>query len=321
MRLIPGSERIVGEGADPIIGEVRWAADKSLWIGAMTLIALILGPLFFSWSGFALFVASTCVTLCFGHSVGMHRRLIHSSFKCPLWLEYLCVYLGVLVGMAGPIGMTRIHDLRDWAQRQPDCHPFLRHGQGFWIDGWHQLHCRLHLAHPPRFQLEPRLAGDLVYRWMERSWMLQQAPWAFLFWTLGGPSWVVWGICVRVAVSVTGHWLVGHFAHREGGQHWIVEGAAVQGFDVKVAGLISMGESWHNNHHAFPGSARLGLYPGQVDLGWALIKTLEALGQAWDIVTPDRLPPRAALRRVPVTAGAPLARTRPAPLANRDVAV
>jgi stearoyl-CoA desaturase (delta-9 desaturase) len=41
-----------------------------------------------------------------------------------------------------------------------------------------------------------------------------------------------------------------------------------------------MGESWHNNHHAFPGSAKLGLYPGQIDLGFALIKVLERLGLA-----------------------------------------
>ena len=60
-----------------------------------------------------------------------------------------------------------------------------------------------------------------------------------------------------------------------------------------------MGESWRNNHHAFPGSAKLGLYPGQADLGWVLIRTLEALGLAWDIVTPERLPPRVALRPAP----------------------
>ena len=44
--------------------------------------------------------------------------------------------------------------------------------------------------------------------------------------------------------------------------------------------LISMGESWHNNHHAFPGSAKMGLFPGQIDLGWWLIKTFETIGLA-----------------------------------------
>jgi stearoyl-CoA desaturase (delta-9 desaturase) len=308
MERVPGSERIVAAASsDPVRGTVRWAPAKSLWIGSMTAAALVLGPVFCTWGALALFVATSGVTLCAGHSVGMHRRLIHNSFACPLWLEHACVYLGVLVGMAGPIGMVRIHDMRDWAQRQPACHPFFAHGAGLLRDGWHQLHCSLHLEAPPRFRLEPRLADDRVYAFLERTWMAQQLPWAVLFFAVGGMPWLVWGICARVAVCVTGHWLVGHFAHREGGQSWIVEGACVQGYDVRIAGLISMGESWHNNHHAFPGSARLGLEPGQVDLGWGLLCLFERLGLAWSIVLPEHLPPRPALRRTAQRGGCPVA--------------
>jgi stearoyl-CoA desaturase (delta-9 desaturase) len=299
MQLVPGSERIVtGTNCDPTEGRVRWAPAKSLWIGSMSLTALILGPVYFTWGAFALFIATCAITLCAGHSVGMHRRLIHNSFACPRWLENVCVYLGVLVGMAGPIGMIRLHDMRDWAQRQRACHDYFAHRAGFWRDGWHQLHCRLDLIHPPEFRLEPRLAHDRVYAWMERTWMAQQLPWAILFFAVGGLPWLVWGVSARVAVCVTGHWLVGHYAHREGGQTWVVSGACVQGYDVKLAGLISMGESWHNNHHAFPGSAKLGLEPGQIDLGWTLLVLFERLGLAWDIVTPEELPHRPALKRV-----------------------
>jgi len=129
--------------------------------------------------------------------------------------------------------------------------------------------------------------------------MWQQLPWALLFFAVGGTGWLVWGVCSRVAVSVTGHWLVGHFAHRKGHQTWIVEGAAAQGYNIRIAGLISMGESWHNNHHAFPGSAKLGLHPGETDLGWGLIKAFERLGWATDIRTPETMPYRAALRAAP----------------------
>jgi len=65
----------------------------------------------------------------------MHRRLIHRSYDCPLWLERLFVYLGTLVGMAGPYGMIRQHDIRDWAQRKPRCHPYLAHRSGLLRDG------------------------------------------------------------------------------------------------------------------------------------------------------------------------------------------
>jgi stearoyl-CoA desaturase (delta-9 desaturase) len=299
MQLVPSSERIHAvAAANPALGSVRWAPIKSLWIGGMTATAIILGPFYFSWSALGLFLVTSAVTLCFGHSVGMHRRLIHNSFECPLWLEYLCVYLGTLVGMAGPIGMIRIHDFRDWAQRQPACHDYFAHRRHFWADAWWQLHCELVLAHPPLFRLEPRLRHDRIYAVMEKTWMWQQLPWAILFFAIGGPAFVIWGICARVSTCVIGHWLVGHYAHRQGEQSWIVEGASVQGHNVVIAGLISMGESWHNNHHAFPGSAKLGLFPGEIDLGWGLIRSFEMLGLAWAIQTPEIMPSRAALRSV-----------------------
>jgi fatty-acid desaturase len=298
MTLVTGSHRVFAiPGCDAAAGRVKWSPAKSLWIGGMTSGAVIFAPLYFSWSAVALFFATSAMTLCLGHSIGMHRRLIHESFQCPRWLEYFCVYLGVLVGMAGPIGMIRIHDMRDWAQRQEYCHDFFAHRAPFFVDGWRQLHCVLDLNTSPRFQLEPRLANDRIYALLERTWMLQQIPWAIIFFMIGGVPWVVWGIFVRVTVSVTGHWLVGHFAHRQGHQSFVVDGAAVQGYNVRIAGLISMGESWHNNHHAFPGSARLGLHDDEIDIGYWVIEVFERFGLVWDIVTPDRLPHRAALRR------------------------
>ncbi len=295
-----GSERIIATtSSDAIDGYVRWSPAKSIWIGSMTLAALILCPALFSWGAFGVFVFLSAVTLCAGHSVGMHRRLIHNSFSCPLWLERALVYSGVLVGMAGPFGMMRQHDLRDWAQRQSNCHDYLCHGRGFWLDGFWQLHCDLHLTHPPDFQPEPRVADDRFYASMERTWMWQQLPVAACLYALGGWGWVAWGVAARVTACVTGHWLVGHFAHKQGPMRWRVLGAGVQGHDVPIAALLSMGESWHNNHHALPGSARLGLHEDQPDPGWWLILVLRRLGLAWDIRTPETLPARSALVRLP----------------------
>ncbi len=305
MELVPGLETIAADrDTSPVAGTVRWAPVKSVWIGPMTAIALIAGPMTLGWDTAALFLITTAVTLCFGHSVGMHRRLIHRSFACPLWLEHVLVYLGTLVGMAGPLGMIRQHDMRDWAQRQTACHDYFCHRRSFWHDAWWQLHCDLRLDHPPRVTPPVEVANDRFYAWLERHWMAQQLPWAILFYVIGGWGWVVWGIAARVAVSVTGHWLVGHYAHRAGHQSFIVEGAGVQGYNVAIAGLISMGESWHNNHHAYPGSARLGLFPGQVDPGFWLIKAMEWAGLVRDIKLPQDLPFRPQLRHLNRDGGA-----------------
>lgn len=279
-------------------GAVRFAPLPSLWLAAMLAGAVTGALLFFSWTGLLLFAAGTAIVLLFGHSLGSHRKLIHDSFQCPQWLEYLLVYLGVLVGLSGPLGLLRQHELRDYAQRLPDCHPYLRHGAGFRRDAWWQLHCRLELDHPPHIAIEPRIAHDRFYRFLENTWMLQQLPWAVLFHVWGGWGLVCWGVCARVSAGVLGHWLVGYFAHNHGQMHFHVDGAAVQGRNIRLTSLLTMGECWHNNHHAYPGSARLGLLPGEWDPGWWALLLLRRLGLVSGLRLPRDLAPRPELRRL-----------------------
>jgi fatty-acid desaturase len=201
--------------------------------------------------------------------------------------------------MGGPLWTMRVHDLRDWGQRQADCHPALRHAAPIWTDFLWNLHGKLVLERPPVFAPAPGIARDRFLRWLERSWMLHQVPVALALYLAGGWPWVVWGVCVRVSACVTGHWWVGRLAHRQGPQTWIVETSGVQAHDVPWAAIPTMGEAWHNNHHAFPGSARMGLYRGQTDWGFRLIQLLERLGLAWEVRTPATMPERPCLVRPP----------------------
>jgi stearoyl-CoA desaturase (delta-9 desaturase) len=278
-------------GSSPVTGRVRWDSAHSLWNGGMMLVTLVAAPLTFNWAALAVFLVLTGATLLLGHSVGFHRRLIHQSFDCPLWLERVLVWVGTAVGMSGPFWMIRTHDLRDWAQRQSDCHDYLAHRRPMVIDAVWQMHCRLDLDHPPAFDLGG-VGRDWFYRFLERTWMLQQLPIAAALYLTGGWGFVVWGVCARITASVTGHWFVGHLAHRRGPQTWLVPEAGVQAHDVPWAAIPTMGEAWHNNHHAYPGSARIGLYPGQSDWGFRFIQGLEWLGLAWDVRTPEMMQAR-----------------------------
>lgn len=295
--------------ADPVIGTVRWAPVKSIWYLGMSAAGLIGGALTFSWSALVLFVVSTAITLCLGHSLGMHRRLIHRAYEAPRWLEYLFVYLGTLVGMAGPLSMIRTHDLRDWAQRHPECHDYFAHRQDFWTDAWWQLNCEIRLAAPPRMRLIGECENSRFYALLERTWMWQQLPWAIMFFAIGGWSWVFWGVCLRVTTGVTGHWFVGHFAHREGERTWHVNGTGVQGYNIRIAALVSFGEAWHNNHHAFPDSARFAHRPGEVDLGWWVLRSLERMGLASNLVIPACMTAPNRLIALSETSDLPAART------------
>ena len=289
------SSLAITDQVDPMAGTVTWDPARSLWNGGMMLASLVLAPLYWTWGSITVFVVLLLITMCTGHSVGFHRRLIHRTFQCRKWVERVLVWSGTLVGMHGPFWVIQSHDFRDWAQRQPNCHPFLRHGQGPLKDAWWNLHCRLRLHTPPAFDPGPGIADDRFYQFLQRTWMLQQLPLALVLYAIGGGPWVVWGICVRVTVGVSMHWFVGYICHTHGPQSWLVDEGAIQAHNVPWAALPSMGESWHNNHHAFPASARHGLYPGQTDIGYQFVLLLERLGLAWNIQTPEVLPTRAGI--------------------------
>jgi fatty-acid desaturase len=66
----------------------------------------------------------------------------------------------------------------------------------------------------------------------------------------------------------------------------------VQGYNVPWCSLVTMGEALHNNHHAFPASARLGLRTGEMDPGWWVLRALMAVRLVWNAKTPAALPAR-----------------------------
>lgn len=288
MSTLTATERVIPRPeSSATSGEVVWAPAKSIWYTGMATgggVGILLFP---SWNAFWIMLILMFLTLCLGHSVGMHRLLIHRSFEAPRWLEYLLVYLGVLVGMAGPIGMFRIHEIRDWQQQQPDCHSFAKHDVGFWRDAFWQMHCEQILSHPPDLILEDRVAEDPFYNWLERTWRWQQVPLALVLYATGGIGFVLWGICLRVAVSLAGHWCTVHFAHTVGERPFARDDMAVDGRNLPLLGLVTFGEAFHNNHHAFPRSARMGHTLGQIDPGWWVVCGLAALNLAWDIRVPD----------------------------------
>ena len=134
-----------------MIGAVTWDPWRSLWNGGMLIGAVVLAPRYFTWGAVAAFLVAAWDfhDVRRTHSVGFHRRLIHRTFQCPKWLERVVGFFQTPRWYAGAnLRVIQSHDFRDWAQRQPNCHPYLRHGQGMIKDAFWNLHCRLK-AEPP----------------------------------------------------------------------------------------------------------------------------------------------------------------------------
>ena len=93
----------LGADTNPIAGVVKWDPVRSAWNGTNLVAAIALAPIYATWDAIAVFLVVSALTLCTGHSVGYHRRLVHRSFKCSKWLERLLVWMGAAVGMGGPL--------------------------------------------------------------------------------------------------------------------------------------------------------------------------------------------------------------------------
>ena len=264
-----GASRPHRAASDVVPGDVAFHPVKGLWFLGMLAGAVAGAVFFFSFSALLLFLVSTAIVLLFGHSLGSHRKLVHDSYQCPRWLEYTLVYLGVQVGLAGPIGLLRQHELRDYAQRLPVCHDYLRHGRAVLDRRLVAAVLRVAACSAPR-EIAARssasppiasIAGSSAPGW--RS----SIPWAILFYCWGGWAFVCWGVCARVTAGVFGHWIIGYLAHNHGDMERVVVRRRRAGPQRPLHSLLTMGECWHNNHHAFPGSARLGLRPGRMGSG------------------------------------------------------
>ncbi len=218
-----------------------------------------------------------------GICVGYHRLLTHRSFKCPRAIEYGLALLGSLSMEGGPI---------DWVAHHRQHHQYPdQHGdphsarQGFW---WSHLIWMFWTPSEESWgEITRRYAPDLLripfYRWLGRLYVLAAVLLAVLLYLVGGWPFVVWGMCVRLVVSYHTTWLVNSASHRYGYKNFPLEDLSTNCWWVA---LLSYGEGWHNNHHAFPTSARHGMRFWEVDPAYAFIRLLQAVGLAWDLRTP-----------------------------------
>ena len=129
-------------------------------------------------------------------------------------------------------------------------------------------------------------------RWIDRLYLLWVAltlgiPFAIGY-AFGGVSLgleaMVWGGFVRIFLFQHATFAVNSVCHVFGRQAYVTRD---ESRNVWLLALPVFGESWHNNHHAFPSSARHGLDRGQVDVSWWTIRALEKLGLAWDVKRPS----------------------------------
>ena len=102
---------------------------------------------------------------------------------------------------------------------------------------------------------------------------------------MGGLPFLMWGIFVRTVVGLHATWLVNSATHMWGARRFATKDHSRNNWWVAI---LTFGEGWHNNHHAFPTSARHGLRWWQFDLSYLFIRTLALLRLAWNVKLPGK---------------------------------
>jgi stearoyl-CoA desaturase (delta-9 desaturase) len=116
-----------------------------------------------------------------------------------------------------------------------------------------------------------------MYQFFQNYFILFQVVLGVLFYLLGGWSFVVWGIFVRLVVVWHCTWFVNSASHLFGYRTYETGERSTNCWWVA---LLTYGEGWHNNHHAFQYSARHGLKWWETDITWMTIQLLQTLGLA-----------------------------------------
>lgn len=234
-------------------------------------------PSNFSWGAVGFTIFLHWVTACLGVTLGWHRLLTHRSFQTPKWLEYILVFCGTLSLQGGPIWWVGLHRHHHKFSDQPVDHHDAN--KGFW---WSHMEWMFHIvpaeSEIPRFTKD--IADDRFYQFLDKHFFLIQVAFAGIIFLIGGWSYLVWGVFLRLVLVYHTTWLVNSATHKFGYRTYESSDRSTNCWWVA---LISYGEGWHNNHHSFQYSARHGLKWWEVDITWMMIRILKFFGLAWNI--------------------------------------
>jgi stearoyl-CoA desaturase (Delta-9 desaturase) len=240
------------------------------------------------------------VACAFGITVGFHRYFTHRGFSAHPSVKVALAVLGSMT-VQGPLTQWATDHRKHHALSDQPGDPHSPHvGSGDGVVGTIRglFHAHVGWLFTNLGMEQGRAYGkdlyeDRLVRLVDRLYLLWVALTLALPFAAGylvGGTWrrgveaLVWGGLVRIFLFQHATFSVNSICHMFGRQDYRSRDEARNNWFVA---LLVFGEGWHNNHHAFPASARHGLDRLQLDPSWWVIRGLERLGLVWDVVAPD----------------------------------
>jgi stearoyl-CoA desaturase (delta-9 desaturase) len=270
--------------------------------------ALLVFVVPFSWDLAALCAATYLLRMA-GVTLAFHRHFAHRAFEPSRPVRFLFALLGTAAMQKGPLWWAGNHVYHHrFADREGDPHSPKRLGFYQAHIGWFLddvRHDRVHADNP----VMRAFAHLSEIRWLDRFYGLPPLGLAAACLGLGGLPALVWGFCLSTTLLAHATFSINTINHLYGPRRFRTSDDSRH--DPWTA-LLTLGEGWHNNHHRYPRAARNGFYWWELDLTFAILRVLQALGSASRMVEvpdhvyhearekrPDTVLSVAALRGVP----------------------
>jgi len=252
-------------------------------------LAIIAAPFTFTWAGLGAFIGLSFVTICLGITLCYHRLLAHRSYQLARPLTVFLALLACLAFQRGPIWWSACHRLHhSRVDREGDPHS---PRQSFlWSHFLWAFFTHPQLDESPETlrRLVPDLYDDPALRFLETHYTTINTVFLMLLFSVGyvwggwhmGFSLLVWGGLLRMIYGLNVTWLVNSAAHIWGYRSYDTPDGSRNNWWVA---LLTWGEGWHNNHHAHPRRARMGLTWFELDITYGIIRCLKWCGLATQV--------------------------------------
>ncbi len=237
-----------------------------------------------SWSNVLAAFICWWVAASWGVGIAYHRLLTHRGFTTSKWFTRVLATFGTLGMQSGPITWVTTHRIHH-AFTETDKDPHSPRNGTYWSHiGW--IFRGTAQSHPDsvRRRYSPDLMRDPYLVFIDKYYYLTTVAVAAVLFAIGGWSMVLTAIFLRVVISWHFTWLVNSATHLWGSRRFDTRDDSRNNAFVAA---VTFGEGWHNNHHAFPRSAKHGLTWREFDVNWIQIKLMEKLGVVKNVYAYD----------------------------------
>ncbi|MGB1296221.1 MAG: fatty acid desaturase [Flavobacteriales bacterium] len=270
----------------PAKGSLSFSFKKSIWFYLMVSPSFFIDFSLLKSVDYFLFSGITFLTVSLGHSIGLHRGVIHKAYKTSPLFRNILVYLFVLTGLGSPITWMKLHYYRDYWQNKQDCPDYFAYNHSLIKDFWWYLHLQFISSNSYIYNIPKEDLENKWFNWLHNTWYLHTIFFMSIFYIFFGLNTVLFLFCFRISLIIIGHWYIGYACHKYGYERFKIHKAKESGYNDFILGLFSFGEGFHNNHHGHPTSARFSIAWYEIDLSWYCILLLEKLGLIYEVKNP-----------------------------------